>query len=88
MEREQSGNLPKGCNIYNESEGQRSLWQVNKKKSVLGKGTPCARKGAQKNEVGGSVSICMCVSLSVGLNSTYSATVGTKGQNLHREMGK
>lgn len=52
------------------------------------KRTPCARKRAQKNEVGGSVSSCVCVSLSVGLNSTHSATVGTKGQNLHREMGK
>lgn len=91
MEREQSGTLPRGCNTYNDSEGQRSLWQVNKK-SILGKGTSCARKGAQKNEVGGSVSICRSiyvrVSLSVCLNSTYSATVGTKGQNLAQRDGE
>ena len=60
VEREQSGTLPGGCNTYNDSEGQRSLWQVNKK-SILGKGTSCPRKGAQKNEVGGSVSICRSI---------------------------
>ena len=44
---------------------------MNKKKSILGKGTAYARKGAQKNEMGGSVSICwsiyvrMCVSVCV-----------------------
>lgn len=44
---------------------------MNKKKRVLGKGTPCARKGAQKNEMGGRVSICrsiyvrVCVSVCV-----------------------
>ena len=71
VEREQSGTLPGGCNTYNESEGQTSLWQMNKKKSILGKGTVYARKGAQKNEMGGSVSICwsiyvrMCVSVCV-----------------------
>lgn len=45
------------------------------------------RKGAWKNEGGGSVSVCLrvcvcvCVYVCVSLNSTYSATVGTKGQN-------
>lgn len=33
-------------------------------------------------------STCVCVSLSVCLNSTYSASVGTKGQNLAQRDGE
>lgn len=48
VKREQSGNLPRGRNTYNEFEGHRTLWQVNKKKSIPGKGTPCAKEGSME----------------------------------------